>query len=163
MAALKAKYPARSHPMPASVSKGQVTGGGQPFRSKGLLAEFGEGCLTRNWRVLSFGLSYLNGLLPAWFYCVWGTVTTVPLLKTSQREADKLRPVGVKNPLVRTFNRQAAKQNRQVLQRHLEQHQLALSPAGGTSWYTWCGCVWRRTQTGCVSSWMCRMLTTASH
>ena len=53
------------------------------------------------------------------------------LFKTSQREADKLRPVGVKNPLVRTFNRQAARQNRPVLQRHLEPQQLALSPAGG--------------------------------
>ena len=149
MAALKAKYPTRSYPMPASVSKGQVVDNLAGLKDSLLSLEKGVspgtgGCrpeylttLAEMWdepdmnRLEEFGLSYLNGHLPAWFYRVWGTVTTVPLFKTSQREADKLRPVGVKNPLIRTINRQAARQNRPALQSHLEPQQLALSPAGG--------------------------------
>ena len=35
----------------------------------------------------SFGMRYLCGELPAWFYKVWLTVMTVPLFKNSEQEA----------------------------------------------------------------------------
>ena len=149
MATLKSKYPARARPMPATITKGQCvdnlgglreamlglergpSSGPGGLRNEHLisLAEvWGEGEVER---LQEFGLLYLNSSLPPWFYRVWGTVTTVPLHKTNQREEDKLRPVGVAPSMVRLLDKFAATQNRQVLQQHLEPQQLALSPAGG--------------------------------
>ena len=49
----------------------------------------------------SFGMKYLCGELPTWFYVVWLTVMTVRLFKSEKQEA--VRPLGVRNPLVRDF------------------------------------------------------------
>ena len=81
-------------------------------------------------RLEKFGLCYLNGMLPPWFYRVYGAVTTVPLFKTSQKLDSKLRPVGVMPSFVRTVQQFAARDNRQTLESYLEPQQLALSPAG---------------------------------
>ena len=78
-----------------------------------------------------FGLLYVNGQLPPWFYKVWGIVTTVPLFKTCRRLSDEIRGIGVKNPLIREFHRNAIRQNRTVLAEYLEPQQLAMSQAGG--------------------------------
>ena len=77
----------------------------------------------------SFGLRYLWGELPAWFYTVWETVMTVPAFKNSQR--DKLRPLGIKNQLLRVFHQEVSCQNREELISYLEPQQVALSKAGG--------------------------------
>ena len=149
MATLRAKYPARARPLPASVTKGQCVDnlGGLKEAMLGLERGVSSGpgglrnehlvTLAEGWgeeemeRLQEFGLLYLNSSLPPWFYRVWATVTTVPLFKTSQRDEEKLRPVGVAATMVRLFDKFAATQNRRVLQDHLEPQQLALSPAGG--------------------------------
>ena len=149
MATLRAKYPDRIRPLPATVTRGQcvdnlgglreamlglergVSSGPGGLRNEHLisLAEvWGEEEMAR---LQEFGLLYLNSSLPPWFYRVWGTVTTVPLYKTIQREEDKLRPVGVAPTMVRLLDKFVATQNKQVLQDFLEPQQLALSPAGG--------------------------------
>ena len=67
--------------------------------------------------------------MPAWWYRVWGSVTTVPLWKTLQKVG--IRPVGVSHPLRRTLHSQVIKQNHGPLTTYLEPQQLALSRAGG--------------------------------
>ena len=72
---------------------------------------------------------YLGSHLPPWWYKVWGSVTTVPLFKTVERET--VRPVGVRNPLIRTLHSRVIRENRATLNAFLEPEQLALSQAGG--------------------------------
>ena len=76
-----------------------------------------------------FGMVYLCGQLPAWWYRVWGSVTTVPLFKTVERET--VRPVGVRNPIIRTLHSRVIRDNRAAFTAFLEPQQLALSQAGG--------------------------------
>ena len=56
----------------------------------------------------SFGLRYLRGDLPQWFYTVFLASQSVVLYKDSGKEA--VRPIGVKHSLVRTFHREVVKQ-----------------------------------------------------
>ena len=148
-ATLRTKYPDRERPLPTTVTRGQCVDNLSGLRQAMLGLERGVSpgpgglrnkqiiVLAEVWnheemgRLKEFGLLYLNGSLPPWFYRVWGTVTTVPLYKTRNREEDKLRPVGVAPSMVRVLDKFAASQNRQVLQDYLEPQQLALSPAGG--------------------------------
>ena len=118
MAALRAKYVERGKDLPDTVTIGQPVdslGGlkeallslptGVSPGTGGLRGEFLTS-LAEVWDENSmglledFGMMYLNGQLPPWWYRVWGSVTTVPLFKTEARET--VRPVGVRNPLIRT-------------------------------------------------------------
>ena len=76
-----------------------------------------------------FGLRYLTGQLPLWWYKVWLSLTTVALFKTSDQ--DTIRPVGIEPCLARTFHKVVNKENRTVLVNFLEPQQLAMSVAGG--------------------------------
>lgn len=95
---------------------------------------------------------YLGGHLPPWWYKVWGSVTTVPLFKTVERET--VRPVGVCNPLTRTLHSRVIRENRATLNPFHEAEQRDLSQAGGTSWCTRSGRPWRSTGTGWWPRWM---------
>ena len=75
-----------------------------------------------------FGMKYLRGDLPPWFYPVWLTVQAVPLFKSEQQNT--LRPVGVRNPLLKLWHRQVVIQNKQELKRYLEPQQIACTEAG---------------------------------
>ena len=77
----------------------------------------------------SFGMKYLCGELPTWFYVVWLTVMTVPLFKSDKQEA--VRPLGVRNQLVREFHKAEVVENKEVFVKYLEPEQLAMSVAGG--------------------------------
>ena len=50
----------------------------------------------------NFGLLYLHGALPPWFYKVWLTVQTVPLYKDAEQSG--IRPVGMRNPLLKALH-----------------------------------------------------------
>ena len=145
MAALRSIYVARGKELPESVIMGQ------PIDSLGGLKETllklptgvspGTGglrgeyltCLAEVWEdhtmLEQFGLMYLCGQLPAWWYRVWGSVTTVPLFKTVERET--VRPVGMRNPQIRTLHSQVIWDNRAAFTAFLEPQQLAPSEAGG--------------------------------
>jgi hypothetical protein len=74
-----------------------------------------------------FGMKYLNGDLPTWFYPVWLTVQTVPLYKTAQQNT--LRPIGVRNPLLKKWHREVVQLNKVELKTFLEPQQIASSEA----------------------------------
>ena len=120
MEALRSKYVERGRDLPASVTRGQpvdnvsglkdallALGTGTSPGTGGMRGEFLT-CLAEVWdeeemsRLEDFSMLYLTGALPPWWYKVWGSVTTVPLYKTRERES--LRPVGVMNPLIRTLH-----------------------------------------------------------
>ena len=100
----------------------------------GLRAEFltvlGEKMNDEQMEMLqSFGMRYLNGNFPAWFYKVWLTVQTLALNKT--RANTSVCPIGMRNPLVKTFNKEMIVQNRGEILNFLEPQQLAMSKVGG--------------------------------
>ena len=147
MAALKAKYIPRGQDLPEYVSLGQPIdnlGGlketlahlptGVSPGSGGLRSEY-LSCLAEVWdeETMSllerFGMLYVSGDLPAWWYKVWGCVSTVALFKTV--EMITVRPVGIRNPLIRTLHSRVIRDNRPVFTAVLEPQQLALSLAGG--------------------------------
>ena len=76
-----------------------------------------------------FGMRYLGGELPPWFYEVWLSVTTVPLFKNEKK--DTVRPIGIRNPLVRDLHKTVVAQNKAAFVDYLEPEQLAMSVAGG--------------------------------
>ena len=76
-----------------------------------------------------FGLRYLRGELPPWFYSVFLANQSVALFKDSGKVA--VWPIGVKHTLVRSLHREVVKQNRGEIVRYLEPEQLALSKGGG--------------------------------
>ena len=147
MAALRAKYVERGKDLPDTVLMGQAVDSlsglketllnlptGVSPGTGGLRGEF-LACLAEVWDdntmglLEEFGMLYLNGHLPPWWYRVWGSVTTVPLFKTVERET--VRPVGVRNPLIRTLHSRVIKENREAFTDYFEPQQLALSEAGG--------------------------------
>ena len=76
-----------------------------------------------------FGMKYLRGNLPPWFYCCWLTVQCVPLYKTEGR--DTVRPLGLRNPLLKSFHREVSRANREVVKSFVEPQQMLLSAGGG--------------------------------
>ena len=77
-------------------------------------------CLAEIWsdedmaKLEEFGMRYLNGQLPTWFYRVWLTVTTVPLHKTIARTA--VRPIGIRPSLSRAIHKVVTRATRPWLQ-----------------------------------------------
>ena len=76
-----------------------------------------------------FGLRYLRGEFPPWFYSIFISSQSVALYKDGGKEA--VRPIGVKHSLVRTLHREVIKQNRGEFVKVLEPEQLALSYGWG--------------------------------
>ena len=74
-----------------------------------------------------FGLRYLKGELPKWFYAVFLSSQAVPLYKTIDGSA--LRPIGIKHQLLQSFHKEVVKQNKAEFIAYLEPEQLAMSEA----------------------------------
>ena len=105
MAALRSKYLPRRRLLLPSVSRGQCVDNLAGLWESMLSLESGVAPDTGGMRIeflttqaevwsneemarmeeFGLGMEYLNGLLPPWFYRVWGTVITIPLFKTEQR------------------------------------------------------------------------------
>ena len=66
-------------------------------------------------------------MLPAWWYKVWKTLTTVALDKGN----GAVRPVGIEPCLARSLHKVVNRKNKNVLTSFFEPQQLALSVAGG--------------------------------
>ena len=77
-----------------------------------------------------FGMRYLRGELQPWFYTVWLTVQTVPLYKTEEK--DTVRPIGIRNPLVKALHREVVSSNKSDLLDYLEPVQLGMSEGGAS-------------------------------
>ena len=114
MEQLRQKYPQRGRVMPARVEKKKCVDGLGGLRDdlKSLDRGVAPGCgglrneflkvladkMTQEQMQLmeTFGVKYLGGELPEWFYCVWLSVQSVALFKTMMR--DTVRPTGIRNP-----------------------------------------------------------------
>ena len=75
-----------------------------------------------------FGMRYLVGELPVWWYKVWITVATAPLYKTSARTS--VRPVGVLPCLERQYRKLVTRFNKGALVNYFEPQQVVFSQAG---------------------------------
>ena len=145
-AQVAAKYPPRGRPLPDRVPRGQPVEHLRSLRDNlksllpclspgcgGMRPEYlrvlGEGMEEEDMHLLEeFGLSYLQGKLPYWFYSVWLTVQTVPIFKNTQRCA--VRPLGLRTPLLKVFHKQVVTQNITEVKAYLEPEQLGMSVAG---------------------------------
>ena len=142
---LAAKYPERGIEFPESVVKGKVVENMKGLRdillgldrcvspgTGGLRGEFltdlAEGMDQSQMDLLEeFGMKFLCGILPPWFYKVWLSVQTVPLYKAG----GAVRPLGIRNQLLKSFHRETVTQNREVFTNFLEPQQLTMSRGGG--------------------------------
>ena len=79
-------------------------------------------------RLEDFGMRYLTGCLPSWWYKVWATVFTVPLFKTI--DMDKVRPVGVMPCLERQYRKLVIRSNKPALVSYFEPQQIVFSESG---------------------------------
>ena len=150
-AALQSKYPDRGRDMPVQVTKGlavdsmyslreaflALKGGVAPgtgqLRPEFLttLAEVWEGG-TNVWELVNnFAMRHIQGQFPPWYYKACMTVETVGLYKTANQEATQVRPVGMRNPWIKTMHKEVVKQNKEILTDFLEPQQLGMSLAGG--------------------------------
>ena len=146
MAQVAAKYPPRGRPLPARAPKGQPVEHLRSLRDclKALQPGSSTGCggmRPEFLRVLGdymeeedmvlleeFGMSYLQGDLPKWFYPLWLSVQTVPIFKNSGRCA--VRPLGLRTPLLKVFHKQVVSQNLPEVRAYLEPVQLGMSRGG---------------------------------
>ena len=144
---MQSKYPDRGHPLPVAVTRGQCIDNLRGLR--GVLLDLQAGvspgtggmrpefltCLAEVWNeeqmelLEQFGMRYLTGQLPAWWYKVWLSLTTVPLYKTPEQQS--VRPVGIEPCLARTLHKMVNSENRSVLVKYFEPQQVVVSVAGG--------------------------------
>ena len=143
---LKAKFPIRRNSLPISVPKvspiDSFTGLRQsllalePGKSPGsggmrpeYLVALSERMEEEELRLLEeFGLAYTAGQLPGWFYRLWLSTQTVPVYKTPLQT--DVRPLGVRNQLVRSFHKEVVIQSKPEIREFLEPEQLGLSQGG---------------------------------
>ena len=143
---MASKYPPREMEMPTRVIKGQAVShlrglreGFKALRKRkspgagGLRPEFlqvvGEKLEADQMRLLeNWGIRFLQGDMPGWFYVVWLSIQTVPLYKTSTLDA--VRPIGMRNPLSKLLNGLMIGESKQDLVDYFEPQQIAMSQAG---------------------------------
>ena len=149
--ALKSKYPPRGRQIPHEIKKGMpvdsmkaikyafknqkqgVSPGTGGLRPEFLvcLAEIWEDEAEDKWELVNFFcMQYVSGKMPPWFYKCVMTVETVGLYKTAEREPDKIRPIGMRNPWIKTIHKEVISQNRELFKSFLEPQQLGMSVAG---------------------------------
>ena len=75
-----------------------------------------------------FALAYSAGELPHWFYRIFQSLQTVAPFKDNGREA--VRPLGLKNSMVKMFNKEVVSQSKPEIRDFLEPVQLGISIAG---------------------------------
>ena len=146
MEQLQLKFPPRNRPLPGSVTKGAPIDS-FPYLRQTLLAlqrgvSPGAGGLRNEFLVAlaermedadmellqSFIISYAAAELPLWFYSVWLSLQTVALFKTDRR--DDVRPLGLRNSLVKVIHREVVRQSKAEIKEFLEPVQLGMSQAG---------------------------------
>ena len=152
-AALQAKYPLRGRNMPEQVTKGLAVDSMMPLKEAFLTLKGGvapgtgqlrseflvalaevweEGENANAWELVdNFAMRHIQGKFPPWYYKACMTVETVGLYKTANQEASQVRPVGMRNPWIKTMHKEVVKQNKKVLTDYLEPQQLGMSVAGG--------------------------------
>ena len=143
---LRQKFPPRTDPLPDSVIRTEpidsfrdlrhsflsllpgVSPGSGGLRNEYLIALW-ERLEDREIKLIEeLGLEYLAGSLPSWFYRVWLCVQTVALFKNAGQK--DVRPLGLRNSLVKVFHKEAITQSKPEIREYLEPQQLGMSQAG---------------------------------
>ena len=75
-----------------------------------------------------FGMRYLAGQLPPWWYRIWMTVATVPLYKTTAKIT--VQPIGIRPCLSRAIHKVVTRSAKPTLTKYFEPQQVVLSQAG---------------------------------
>ena len=70
----------------------------------------------------------MSGKLPSWFYLLWLSLQTVAPFKTSEKTT--VRPLGMRNTLVKVFHKEVMVQNKMEIREFLEPVQVGLSVSG---------------------------------
>ena len=157
-AALQAKYPLRGRSMPLHVTKGLDVDTMMPLREAFLALKGGvapgtgqlrpeflvalaevweEGENSNVWELVdNFAMRHIQGKFSPWYYKACMTVETVGLYKTANQEASQVRPVGMRNPWIKTMHKEVVKQNKKVLTDYLEPQQLGMCRWLGVQ--NWC-------------------------
>ena len=143
---MAAKYPDRGAPLPPSVTRGQCIDSLRGLKDVLLGLEAGKSagtgglkpeyltCLAEVWgeedmsKLEEFGMRYLAGQLPPWWYRIWMTVATVPLYKTTAKTT--VRPIGIRPCLSRAIHKVVTKSAKPTLTKYFEPQQVVLSQAG---------------------------------
>ena len=143
---MRVKFPARNDPLPAAVLKlapidsfsqlRETLLSLEPGTSPGsggcrpeYLVALGEKMEDREIeRLEAFILAYTAGSLPAWFYRLWLSLSTVPLYKTAEQR--DVRPLGIRHSLVRVCHMEVMTQSMPAIREFLEPQQLGMSRAG---------------------------------
>ena len=143
---MQVKFPARNDPLPATVPKlapidsfsqlRETLLSLEPGTSPGsggcrpeYLVALGEKLEDREVELLeAFALAYTAGSLPAWFYRLWLSLSTVPIYKTAEQQ--DVRPLGIRHSLVRVFHQEVMVQSMPAIREFLEPQQLGMSRAG---------------------------------
>ena len=140
------KYPDRGAPISNTVTRGQCVDslhglkdilldleGGMSTGTGGLRPEYLT-CLAETWgeedmsKFEEFGMRYLTGQLPRWWYRVWLTVATVPLFKTIHHTT--VRPIGIRPCLSRAIHKVVTRASGGAFTSYFEPQQIVLSQAG---------------------------------
>ena len=75
-----------------------------------------------------FGMRYLRGDLPPWWYAVWPLVQVVGLYKSEEQVS--IRPIGIRNPLQKTFCGEVVLEAKEDFRAVLEPQQLGFAQGG---------------------------------
>ena len=143
---LRVKFPTRNDPLPAAVLKlapidsfsqlRETLLSLEPGTSPGsggcrpeYLVALGEKMEDREIeRLEAFILAYTAGSLQAWFYRLWLSLSTVQIYKTAEQR--DVRPLGIRNSLVRVCHMEVMTQSMPAIREFLEPQQLGMSRAG---------------------------------
>ena len=79
-------------------------------------------------QLVRLGMAYIRAELPTWFNKVWLSLQTVALYKSAEKVY--VRPIGLRNSLVKMFHREVMSQCKTELRQYLEPVQLGMSLAG---------------------------------
>ena len=150
--ALQSKYPARGRSMPLLVTKGHAVDSMMSLREAFLtlregvapgtgqlrpeflvaLAEVWNESGSNVWELVdNFALRHIQGNFPPWYFKACMTVETVGMYKTVKQDPSQVRPVGMRNPWIKTIHKEVVTQNKEILTEFLEPQQLGMSKAGG--------------------------------
>ena len=143
---LRRKFPDKKRELPNTVPKHKPIDSFVDLRANLLLLPLsvgpGSGALRNEYLVAlgermsneeiklleKFGLAYTGSELPDWFYTVWLTLQTVALFKNQEKR--DVRPLGLRNSLVKLFHREVMNQSTVEIREYLEPVQVGMSKAG---------------------------------
>ena len=83
-----------------------------------------------------FCMAYIRAELPTWYYKVWLSLQTVALFKTAEKT--DVRPIGLRNSLVKVIHREVMKKCKNEISQHLGANTARNVHGGGCETFLLC-------------------------